>query len=227
MKKIRVIVVNRNIIVRVGIRTIIEDVPALEIVAELADLRKAWDCIQIVQPDMVLLELGMTQGAEFDLITQIIQHPQTHLLILAAEDQFAGVTEILTKGALLKGTLPKGAIGYVFKSASLAVLKEAMLTVGQGQPYADPNFALSAEQLGVYPSALTPRKIRVLQLIAKGNTLNDSIKLLGNIYKTAYNHLTQVMKRLGVHNVVGLVQHAIMQELVTANSTTNGDKFTT
>jgi len=120
--------------------------------------------------------------------------------------------------------LRAGAVGYVLKGAKLAELDLALRAVVRGDSYVAP--ALSKHLVEDYvqhrgsPNSLeqlTPRHREILQLIAEGHTNKEISGRLGISVKTVDAHRTELMARLDIHDVVGLVHYAIRAGLVTSD----------
>jgi len=120
--------------------------------------------------------------------------------------------------------LRAGASGYLLKSASTAELETALQAVGRGETYLDP--AIARRVIAGYLSGaaqkkssieqLSPRQREILQLIAEGRSTKEIAFLLNLSAKTVETHRAQVMERLDIHDVPGLVRYAIRQGLVSA-----------
>jgi DNA-binding NarL/FixJ family response regulator len=114
-----------------------------------------------------------------------------------------------------------GASGYLVKSAAVDELHQALRVVAGGQTYVSPSVqAPSGEEKRDRSSDMTPleqlspRQREVLQLIAEGMSSRQIANMLGIKTKTVESHRTQLMHRLGIHDVAGLVRYAIRHGLV-------------
>ena len=115
--------------------------------------------------------------------------------------------------------LKVGAKGYVLKSQAADDLVRAIREISRGEVYLSPEVAASVvdaylEKTGATADPLTPRERQVLQLIAEGSTTKEAAKVLNISFKTAETHRNHIMKKLNVHDVVGLVRYAIQKGLV-------------
>ena len=120
--------------------------------------------------------------------------------------------------------LQAGAAGYLLKDSGLAELELAVRAVARGETYLSP--AVSKHVIADYlrrtggappeSGSLTPRQRQVLRLIAEGKTTKAIARLLGVSVKTVETHRAQLMDRLDIHDVAGLVRHAIRIGLVEA-----------
>jgi DNA-binding NarL/FixJ family response regulator len=150
----------------------------------------------------------------FEATTQILkQSPKTRVIILSVHRSEEFVFRALRAGAS----------GYVLKAGSVAELQHALQAVQRGETYVSPSISEAAgfdptrkDLGGLSPiERLTPRQREVMQLIAEGMTSRQVAETLGIHVKTVDSHRTQLMKRLGLHDVGGLVRFAIRNHLVT------------
>ncbi len=122
--------------------------------------------------------------------------------------------------------LRAGCAGYLLKGSAVAELEIAVRAVARGETYLSP--AVSKHVMDDYVrrtggatdpiDALTPRQREVLQLVAEGNTSKDIADRLGVSFKTVEAHRAQIMERLGLHDVAGLVRFAMRMGLVRPES---------
>ena len=116
-----------------------------------------------------------------------------------------------------------GCGGYLLKGSAVSELEIAVRAVARGETYLSP--AVSKQVVADYVGrmggardpldALTPRQREILQLVAEGHTSKDIAQRLGLSFKTVEGHRAQVMERLGVHDLAGLVRFAVRAGLVT------------
>jgi DNA-binding NarL/FixJ family response regulator len=108
-----------------------------------------------------------------------------------------------------------GARGFLPKSAASAELELAIRTVARGELYLSPEISHDAAQEQAKPAAkLTPRQLEVLALIANGKSTKDIARALSISAKTVETHRAQLMERLQIYDVAGLVRYAIKTGLV-------------
>jgi DNA-binding NarL/FixJ family response regulator len=142
-------------------------------------------------------------------------HPDAKVIILSMH-----VTEEYVLQAMRAG-----AKGYLLKDSATVELELALRAVMKGETYLSPSVSRhvvdgfvrgKAGEEGS-PELLTPRQREILQLIAEGHTTKEIAVKLNLSTKTVETHRTQLMDRLGIHDVAGLVRYAIRVGLVTAN----------
>ena len=119
-------------------------------------------------------------------------------------------------------SLRAGAMGYVVKSAAVNDLVAAIEAVRSGNSYLShtvtqqvlDSIARPGGRAKTAPSALTDREREVLQLIAEGNSSREIAEMIGLSCKTVETHRANLMEKLGIHKVTGLVRFAIRAGLV-------------
>jgi DNA-binding NarL/FixJ family response regulator len=123
----------------------------------------------------------------------------------------------------VRRALAAGAAGYILKNSDKSELELALRTVGRGDTWLSPSLTtrvVKAFTQGGQPSTegplqvLTPRQREVLQLVAEGHSNKEIATRLNVALKTVETHRTELMERLGIHGVAGLVRYAIRVGLV-------------
>lgn len=211
MDRIRVILADDHRLVRAGIRSLLEKLPGLEVVAEASDGREAIQLIAKHQPDVVLMDIAMPvlNGLEATRCA-VKDFPTVRVVILSIYSDEEHVYQALRAGAA----------GYLLKGAAIQELEVAIRAVAQGETYLSP--PVSKPLIDAYvrpthaghPENLSPRQSEVLQLIARGKTTKETALALKISVKTVETHRAALMKRIGVRDVAGLVRYAIKIGLV-------------
>lgn len=212
MKPIRVLLADDHALVRAGIRALLERMDRVEVVGEAGDGRRALDLIQELRPDIVLLDITMPGLSGFEVLKETTEKfPEVHVIALTVHDAEEYAFQALRSGAA----------GYLPKSAASAELEEAILLVMDGQKYLSPKIAqravlmyLQSGQAGSTLQELTPRQREVLTLISEGCSTKDIASKLGISVKTVETHRAQLMERLDIHDVAGLVRYAIRTGII-------------
>jgi two-component system NarL family response regulator len=204
--KIRVLIVDDHMVVRVGLRTILEGEPDLEVVAEAGDGPGALAAFDLHQPDIVLLDLRMPDVNGADLIKQLrVRDPGAKVIVLTSYDADEDIYREVQAGArgyLLKGTLPDG------------ILEEAIRTVHAGRRLIPADVAdRLANRLST--PALTPREIAVLELVAKGLSNAEIGVALSVSAGTIKTHLKRIYPKLGVADRTAAALAAVQRGIVT------------
>jgi DNA-binding NarL/FixJ family response regulator len=203
---ITVLLVDDHMLVRRGFRRLLEDDPAIQVVAEAGDGQEAVDLALEHKPDVVVMDFALPSmnGA---LATQRIAAalPNTAVLILSMHPE----------AIYVRNCLDAGARGYLLKNAMDLELAEAVKTVAAGGRVLDPRIAWkpNSESTAATPQ-LTPRELEVLQLIVHGKSNKDIAVVLKLSANTVAVHRAKIMERLGMHNTAELVVYAIRNGLV-------------
>jgi DNA-binding NarL/FixJ family response regulator len=208
VKPIRVLLADEHTLERSGIRALLEKVPEVETVAEAGDGREALRLIKLHQPDVALIDIALPKLNGVEVSARVGKDfPGVRVVILSMYASEGYVWQALRSNA----------VGYLLKSAEAADLEQAIKTAARGETYLSPSisrqviqdYARHAEGNGARLDRLTPRQREVLQLIAEGYTTKAIAQMLKISVKTVETHRAQLMDRLGIHDVAGLVRYAI------------------
>ncbi len=211
-----IILADDHSLVRAGIRTLLEKLPGITIVAESGDGRETLALVHQHNPDVVIMDITMPSLNGLDATARILREcPRTKVLILSMHTGEDYVIQALRAGAT----------GYLLKDAATAELRLALEAVERGETYLSP--AISREvlarhrQLANDPKAdtsrtLTPRMREIVQLIAEGRSTKEIAFLLNLSVKTIETHRMHLMARLGLHDVAGVVRYALRTGLISA-----------
>ncbi|MDX6289520.1 MAG: hypothetical protein QOH42_1319 [Blastocatellia bacterium] len=211
-KPIRVLLVDDHALVRAGIRALIGRLEEVEVAGEAAGGREALRLIEELQPDIVLLDIAAPGMSGLEVLTESSKRfPQVRVIVLTVHEA----------GEYALGALRAGAAGYLPKSAASDELKEAIETVARGETYVSSDIAKKTmlEQARISQDErslekLTPRQREILILMAEGNSTREIARSLKISVKTVESHRAQLMERLNIHEVAGLVMFAIRLSLV-------------
>lgn len=209
---IRVLLADDHTLVRAGIRSLLESIPGVEVVAEAGDGREAFELIVKRRPDVAILDIGMPGLNGLELAKRIPnESPKTKIIILSMHADANYVNQALRAGVH----------GYLLKGAAVSELPLALRAVTRGEIYLTPKVSrfvvdgfLSGEEVGPL-EGLTRRQCEILQLIAEGNSTKEIAGTLDLGVKTVETHRSRLMNRLDIHDVAGLVRFAIRAGLVT------------
>jgi DNA-binding NarL/FixJ family response regulator len=214
---VRVVIAEDHALVRAGMRALLQKIDGIEVVLDVGD---GWEAVKAVQkdpPDLVLMDIAMPGLNGLDATARIVREsPTTRVMLLsmyANEEYFRQALQV-------------GASGYLLKGAELAELEIALKTVARGETYLTP--AVAKYAIEVYRgksegssgplTKLTMRQREILQLIAEGQTTKDIAQRLSLSVKTVETHRSQLMERLDIHDVPGLVRFAMRVGLVQPDS---------
>ncbi|MBW4670196.1 MAG: response regulator transcription factor [Cyanomargarita calcarea GSE-NOS-MK-12-04C] len=214
---IRVLLVDNHTLVRAGLRALLQNIEGIEVVAEAGDGREALRLIADRHPDVVLMDVAMPEMNGLEAAAHVVKEfPDVRVIILS---MYANEEYVLQ-------ALRLGALGYLLKDAGINELELAIRASCQGETYLSPG--VSKHIIGDYLrrvgdessslSQLTSRQREILQLIAEGRTTKEIALLLFISVKTVETHRMQLMKRLDIYDVAGLVRYAIRMGLVIPDS---------
>ena len=211
MTPTRVLIADDHALVRAGIRALAERIMGVEVVAEAGDGAEALRLIEELKPDLVLLDISMPETSGFGVLAKAKKFPDVRVIVLTVHEAEAYAIRALREGAA----------GFLLKSAAAVELKEAIETVTRGQTYVSPE--LSKKSLLEYGKAstdrarlvtLSPRQLEILKLVADGLNTKEIAGHLSISAKTVETHRAQLMERLNIHDVAGLVRFAVKMGLV-------------
>ena len=213
MKPIRVLLADDHALVRAGIRALLSTIEGVEVIAEAGDGREALRLIEELKPDIVLLDVTMPGLSGLEVLEESKkQFPDLRVIILTVHDA----------GEYAMQALRAGAAGYLPKSAAANELQVAIKIVSRGETYVSGEvsrktlleFSKGATEHTHSLARLTPRQREILTLIAEGHSTKDIGLSLNISVKTVESHRAQLMERLDIHDVAGLVRYAIKMGLV-------------
>jgi DNA-binding NarL/FixJ family response regulator len=213
VKRTRLLLAVNNRLIRAGFRALLERIPWIEVVAEASNGRDALALIATHRLDVVLVGMALRGLNGLEVSARVSKDfPKVKTVILSMYANKECVAEALRAGAS----------GYLIKDAATAELELAIKTALHGTVYLSRGISKRAVDIylkragnHVGPFAqLTPRQREVLQLIAEGNNTKAIASALGISVKTVEAHRKQLMDRLGIHEVAGLVRYAIRFGLV-------------
>jgi DNA-binding NarL/FixJ family response regulator len=215
MNATRVLLADDHALVRAGIRALIEKIPNVEVVGEASTGRNALELVKSKLPNLVLMDIGMTELGGLEALPRITKDfPGVKVVILSAHANEEYVIRALRSGAA----------GYMLKDAATAELELAIRSVTEDKTYLSPSISRTVinsylERVGGQLSPLeqlTPRQREILQLLAEGSNTKEIASDLDISVKTVESHRLQLMDRLDIHDVPGLVRYAVRSGLVSA-----------
>jgi DNA-binding NarL/FixJ family response regulator len=211
MKSIRVLIADDHALVRAGIRALVEKIEGVIVVGEAGKGSEALELVEELKPNLMLLDITMPDGGGFDVLDHVTKkYPEIKVIVLTVHDA----------GEYAIRALREGAAGFLPKSAASIELEQAIETVIRGEVYISPE--TSRKTLLEYGkgtkrdllATLSPRQREVLRLIAEGRTTKQIAQLLEISVKTVETHRAQLMDRLDIRDVAGLVRYAITVGLI-------------
>jgi DNA-binding NarL/FixJ family response regulator len=202
MGRIRIMLVDDQVMFREGLRTLLATQPDFEVVGEAADGAEALRLCPAVQPDIVLMDLRMPNlGGVATTRRMRAAHPDVRVLVLTTFDDDEDIFDGLRAGAL----------GYLLKDASSAKLFEAVRAAARGESFLQPSVAAKvvaefarltegAPRDEVLVDPLSDRELEVVRLVAQGASNKEVAAALYIAEGTVKNHLTSIFSKLDVRD---------------------------
>jgi DNA-binding NarL/FixJ family response regulator len=212
VSNVRLLLADDHNLVRAGLRALLKSVSDVEVVAEAHNGREAVRQVAEKRPDVVLMDICMSDLNGLDALKQIVREfPGVRVIMLSMHATEEYVVQALRAGAS----------GYLLKNAGSAELEMAIQQVARGETFLSPavsrqvsDYIRRGAQEETPGERLTPRQREVLQLIAEGKTTKGIAQVLSISVKTVETHRSQLMEELGIHDIAGLVRYAIRVGLV-------------
>jgi len=208
--------VDDHSLIRAGVRALVLDIPGYAVVGEASDGSQLLEMVEQLSPDIVLLDISMRETGGLEALQRLKRvRPQSKVLILSMH----------TDPALIMQALESGAHGYLLKDTTATELEHALEALRNNERYLSPaiahtviNQALTRNQKSQPDIAnshnLTARQLEILRLIVRGKSTREIANGLGLSVKTVETHRAQIMKRLQIYDVAGLVLFAVREQII-------------
>jgi two-component system response regulator NreC len=215
VSRIRVLLADDHGVLRKGVRFLLEQDPAIEIAGEAVDGHQAVRMAGELHPDVVIMDIAMPGLNGIEATAQIAKNnPHTGVIILS----------MYSDEEYLLRALSVGAKGYLLKDSAEADLLRAVKSVAARRPFFSPavvevlldDYVQRLQREGVTDSydLLTEREKEVLQLLAEGKTNKEAASILGVGVSTIESHRTNLMQKLGLHNIAEIVLYAVKKKII-------------
>jgi len=215
---IRVILADDHNLVRQGLRALLDKSDDIDVIGEAVDGHEAIELALRLHPDVLVMDLAMPRLSGNQAVERVCAMGlSTRVIILS----------MYSEEALIRQVLRNGAIGYLLKCSVMEELLLAIRAASRGEMYLSPAIsgAIVTDYLAYQKGAdasdlfeqLTPREREVLQLVCEGHTNTSIAHMLKISTKTVEKHRANLMSKLEVHDVAGLVRMAIEHRLVFLN----------
>jgi DNA-binding NarL/FixJ family response regulator len=210
------LLVDDHSLIRAGVRALVLDIPGYSVVGEANDGSQLVETVERLVPDIVLLDLSMKQTGGMEALQRLKRvRPQCKVLILSMH----------TDPALIMQALESGAHGYLLKDTTATELEQALEALRNNERYLSPaiahtviNQALVRNRTNQAQTGdthnLTARQLEILRLIVRGKSTREIASGLGLSIKTVETHRSQIMKRLQIYDVAGLVLFAVRERII-------------
>ncbi|MBC8998249.1 MULTISPECIES: response regulator transcription factor [unclassified Pseudomonas] len=210
------LLVDDHSLIRAGVRALVLDIPGYAVIGEANDGSQLLEMVEQLSPDIVLLDISMKETGGLEALQRLKRvRPQSKVLILSMH----------TDPALIMQALESGAHGYLLKDTTATELEHALEALRNNERYLSPAIAHTVitqaltrnqkQQPEIADSHnLTARQLEILRLIVRGKSTREIANGLGLSIKTVETHRSQIMKRLQIYDVAGLVLFAVREQII-------------
>lgn len=219
MPNLTVLLVDDHNIVRQGLRALLLAEGDLTILAEAQTGREAVQLASQHRPEIVVMDLAMPLLNGCEATRQILRAvPSAKVVVLSSYGDDGHIQQAIAAGAA----------AYLLKATAAVDLVKAIREVSKGNAFFSPAIANRLREQSCRPTdepprepevELTSREVEVLQLIAEGFANKQIAGELGLSVKTVEKHRQSVMKKLDIHDIAGLVHHAVAKGIIEMNRT--------
>ena len=211
MENIKIVLAEDHLIVRKGLKNLLEEEKGIKVIGEASDGREAIEVVETLRPDLLIADIRMPVMSGLDAADDLSRRPHPpKILILSMHDDEDYILQ----------SVEVGASGYLLKDTSKEELLKAIRTIHQGGKYfsGDVSDALvkryltgrnsnrTSESPTVQAYGLTKRERQILSMIADGVGNKEIAEQLGKSIRTIETHRFNIMKKLKVNNVVELLK---------------------
>jgi DNA-binding NarL/FixJ family response regulator len=215
---LKVLIADDHEIVRQGLRSMLEAQRDCQVVGEAGDGRQAVTLTKELNPDVVILDIGMPTLNGLEATRQILKmRPQTKVLILTMHESDSVIREVLDAGAR----------GYILKTDAGRDLVTAVDSLRRNKTFFTSRVSqmildgfLKGDPRPQHSESgavrLTPRQREIVQLLAEGKSSKEVAVALDLSVKTAETHRANIMRKLDCHSVSEVVRYAIRNKIIEA-----------
>lgn len=211
MSKINVLLTDDHQIIIDGLKSLLNNQDRITVAAEAVNGREALRILGILSIDVALMDIDMPVMNGIDALKEIRkQYPKVKVIVLSMHNE----------AGMIKSLIDLGANGYLLKSCSQDELVDAIQKVAAGQPYFSTDVTLAllkpaaSFNLQQKNELLTDRETEIMKLIAAGFSNKEIGDRLFISHRTVDTHRTNLMKKLDVNNIAGLISYAIRNGIV-------------
>ncbi|RRV05710.1 DNA-binding response regulator [Pseudomonas sp. v388] len=210
------LLIDDHSLIRAGVRAMVLDIPGYAVVGEAADATRLPSLVMELNPDIILLDISMKETNGLDALASLLKvQPLSKVLILSMH----------TDPDIIMRALEMGAHGYLLKDATATELEQALNALRNDERYLSPAIAhtvINRALRGNQPARATPlahynltaRQLEILRLIVRGKSTREIASGLNLSIKTVETHRAQIMKRLQIFDVAGLVLFCVRERII-------------
>lgn len=214
-KKYTILLADDHVLIRHGIKNIIEQDEELEVIGEVSNGEELLSCIKKLVPDLLILDISMPKITGIEAVTQVKKkYPQVKVLMLTMHKN----------KQYFYHSMSGGADGYLMKDDSDEELLLAIRKIRDGKTYISPILSddFTADVISAYRNhqaspyrELTKREHEVLKLVVEGYTSKDVAEKLCLSPRTVDHHRAKLLKKFNLKNSADLVSFAVRNGFVT------------
>lgn len=211
----RVLLVDDHEIMREGMCALLRKHTGFEVVGQAADGRKALELVTELQPDIVIMDIGMPNLNGIDATRQILsQNPKIKVMALSTHSE----------GTIVAKMIKFGATGYMLKESAFEELIDGLNVMLSGKTFLCTKISkvVFSDYVNIITNpkwidgdGLSGREREVLQLVAEGHTTKAIAQMLHLSPKTIDSHREHIMEKLSIRNIAGLTKYAIREGITT------------
>ena len=212
----KVVVIEDQTILRDLICRLLESYPTFRLAGRTGDGLEGFELCLKHRPDLLILDVMLPNLNGMEILHRLKgQNPETRVLVFSA----------INNNEVVRKLLESGVDGFLEKDAGLEEMEKAVHCVANGQPYFGPRIVRIMRELMINHKeagnieSLTSREREIIQLVAESNSTKEIAGKLCISARTADTHRSNVMKKLGIHDVAGLTRFAIAHGLVVMDDT--------
>ena len=208
-----ILIVEDQAAIREMITEVLKSYNQFKIVGAAAEGQAAVELALRLRPDVLLLDVLMPGLSGIEVLRRLNKSiPRMRVVVFSAKQE----------PQIIRGLIQEGMHGFVNKNSSLSELRQALDKVSQGENWYNDTFSQTVREALAKPNShadsmielLTPREREITVLIARSHSSKEVASQLSISLKTSENHRANLMRKLGVHDVAGLVRFAVRHGLV-------------
>jgi DNA-binding NarL/FixJ family response regulator len=208
MDIISIIIADDHIIFRKGLRTVLNEIPFVKVIAEASDGNELLRLMKKEVPDIILMDIRMPGMDGVEATKKITEHyPDTSVICLTMHEEIGYFNKMIEAGAQ----------GFLLKKTNKDQLENAIKAVYGGGNYYDEEFVITPKQVPAVNKTgikMSDREIEVLELICKGLSNAEIAQKLNLSQRTIDGHKSRLFEKTGAKNSANLVMYAVKHGLV-------------